>query len=113
MLVLRFFFFQAEDGIRDHCVTGVQTCALPICDDATLMRALLATKPRLNLRAHGETPIFYAARLKRLQTLELLIAAGADPTIQDDRGRDAVNIAKARRLPKPIIARLEQLRAGM
>ena len=23
-----FFFFQAEDGIRDHCVTGVQTCAL-------------------------------------------------------------------------------------
>src|SRR5436190_5133597 len=24
-----FFFFQAEDGIRDHCVTGVQTCALP------------------------------------------------------------------------------------
>src|SRR5260221_440645 len=25
-----FFFSQAEDGIRDHCVTGVQTCALPI-----------------------------------------------------------------------------------
>src|SRR5438034_287090 len=29
-LVDIFFFFQAEDGIRDHCVTGVQTCALPI-----------------------------------------------------------------------------------
>src|SRR5690349_22958253 len=27
-----FFFFQAEDGIRDLYVTGVQTCALPICD---------------------------------------------------------------------------------
>ena len=26
-----FFFFQAEDGIRDIGVTGVQTCALPIC----------------------------------------------------------------------------------
>src|SRR5947207_4725710 len=26
-----FFFFQAEAGIRAHCVTGVQTCALPIC----------------------------------------------------------------------------------
>src|SRR5437773_7972130 len=26
-----FFFFQAEDGIRDRDVTGVQTCALPIC----------------------------------------------------------------------------------
>src|SRR5437879_12235460 len=31
MLVLvLFFFFQAEDGIRDTSVTGVQTCALPI-----------------------------------------------------------------------------------
>src|ERR1022692_2546369 len=27
----RLFFFQAEDGIRDYKVTGVQTCALPIC----------------------------------------------------------------------------------
>src|SRR2546430_12752079 len=27
---LSFFFFQAEDGIRDLTVTGVQTCALPI-----------------------------------------------------------------------------------
>src|SRR6266566_5869912 len=36
-----FFFFQAEDGIRDYKVTGVQTCALPIsadvwCPDETL-----------------------------------------------------------------------------
>src|SRR5438034_1779131 len=29
-MLISFFFFQAEDGIRDHCVTGVQTCALPI-----------------------------------------------------------------------------------
>src|SRR5476649_2995508 len=29
-----FFFLQAEDGIRDHCVTGVQTCALPISTDS-------------------------------------------------------------------------------
>src|SRR5207248_6151761 len=28
--VVVFFFFQAEDGIRDRTVTGVQTCALPI-----------------------------------------------------------------------------------
>src|SRR5256885_8756915 len=28
--LLFFFFFQAEDGIRDYKVTGVQTCALPI-----------------------------------------------------------------------------------
>src|SRR5437868_7317721 len=30
MLLWAFFFFQAEDGIRDRNVTGVQTCALPI-----------------------------------------------------------------------------------
>src|SRR5256885_3584285 len=30
LCVLSFFFFQAEDGIRDYKVTGVQTCALPI-----------------------------------------------------------------------------------
>src|SRR5688500_20224489 len=29
-IMLYFFFFQAEDGIRDYKVTGVQTCALPI-----------------------------------------------------------------------------------
>src|SRR5437762_9420445 len=29
--IVFFFFFQAEDGIRDTSVTGVQTCALPIC----------------------------------------------------------------------------------
>src|SRR2546426_8528788 len=32
---MAFFFFQAEDGIRDYKVTGVQTCALPICGAAT------------------------------------------------------------------------------
>src|SRR5688500_19949740 len=37
-----FFFFQAEDGIRDYKVTGVQTCALPISD-----RAAPTTDPRL------------------------------------------------------------------
>src|SRR5436305_3107153 len=31
MVTYFFFFFQAEDGIRDADVTGVQTCALPIC----------------------------------------------------------------------------------
>src|SRR6266702_3394707 len=31
MGIFFFFFFQAEDGIRDCHVTGVQTCALPIC----------------------------------------------------------------------------------
>src|SRR5256885_2635175 len=37
-LRLKFFFFQAEDGIRDYKVTGVQTCALPICFGGQLPR---------------------------------------------------------------------------
>src|SRR5438105_15709060 len=35
-MLLFFFFFQAEDGIRDPLVTGVQTCALPISDGQAL-----------------------------------------------------------------------------
>src|SRR5207249_11189606 len=34
-----FFFFQAEDGIRDRNVTGVQTCALPIYSAQSIGRA--------------------------------------------------------------------------
>src|SRR5690606_40760088 len=37
-----FFFFQAEDGIRDFHVTGVQTCALPICASPANLQFLLA-----------------------------------------------------------------------
>src|SRR5256885_9251613 len=36
-----FFFFQAEDGIRDYKVTGVQTCALPIYRQHAVQHALL------------------------------------------------------------------------
>src|SRR5688572_31065428 len=39
------FFFQAEDGIRDLTVTGVQTCALPICVRLAGARAALAEPP--------------------------------------------------------------------
>src|SRR5256885_12444930 len=39
--VVFFFFFQAEDGIRDYKVTGVQTCALPISGGRMRHRAVL------------------------------------------------------------------------
>src|SRR5699024_11641053 len=44
------YFFQAEDGIRDRNVTGVQTCALPILFSIILVRSLtlvLGPIPRL------------------------------------------------------------------
>src|SRR5437762_13889672 len=40
------FFFQAEDGIRDTSVTGVQTCALPISDAIQIRRAGRVTRIR-------------------------------------------------------------------
>ena len=78
-------------------------------DDDLVCRALLKSRPELNLKAHGETPIFYAARLKRLATLALLIEAGADPSIPDSAGRDSVAIARERKLPEEIIEQLVSL----
>src|SRR5207244_6951167 len=39
-VVVWFFFFQAEDGIRDDLVTGVQTCALPISSQVARRRGI-------------------------------------------------------------------------
>src|SRR2546429_325707 len=45
-----FFFFQAEDGIRDVAVTGVQTCALPIYVGKRLVKS-----PKVHVRDSGLT----------------------------------------------------------
>src|SRR5207248_3675814 len=50
-----FFFFQAEDGIRDRTVTGVQTCALPISrhqleNSSQQTQGIRHRPPRLRLR---------------------------------------------------------------
>src|SRR2546422_2572713 len=47
-LFIFFFFFQAEDGIRDVAVTGVQTCALPIWKGHILLAELIGA---------GEIPV--------------------------------------------------------
>src|SRR5699024_12045785 len=45
LFVFLYFFFKAEDGIRDRNVTGVQTCALPIsCACACLGKGKLVSK---------------------------------------------------------------------
>src|SRR5215213_2799291 len=46
-MTVLFFFFQAEDGIRDWSVTGVQTCALPIFKDYENIVARLKGVPRV------------------------------------------------------------------
>src|SRR5205807_1545374 len=58
-----FFFFQAEDGIRDYKVTGVQTCALPILEvagagyiNARVNRAELAESLASDVKPRAEAP---------------------------------------------------------
>src|SRR2546426_2545011 len=58
-LLLFFFFFQAEDGIRDYKVTGVQTCALPI------------SRPHVLITVHKEHSMLRSLRLA------VLLGAGA------------------------------------
>src|SRR5699024_11366722 len=66
-----YFFFQAEDGIRDRNVTGVQTCALPISRRRSARlheRSLRRSSPR-DLRGGG-APRFSATRRSRTASRE-------------------------------------------
>src|SRR5699024_5431505 len=63
------FFFQAEDGIRDRNVTGVQTCALPILRRSSLARPLSSTAV-MGAGALSETPLHYGASLREQRLLE-------------------------------------------
>src|SRR3989475_12851542 len=73
-----FFFFQAEDGIRDLTVTGVQTCALPICirKGATLVGMLDPFQPAGLQRLADAGVTAYALeaapRTTRAQSMDVL-----------------------------------------
>src|SRR2546430_13565746 len=69
--VIVCFFFQAEDGIRDLTVTGVQTCALPISQrgdgaDMTFIAKPKVTPPSLPKNALGLTRRDYEGALSTL-----------------------------------------------
>src|SRR5215213_7566538 len=63
------FFFQAEDGIRDWSVTGVQTCALPIC------RKLFAGLGRDKLVE--DCPLAFPRPEDTAETLDVFATGGA------------------------------------
>src|SRR5260221_2105069 len=74
---LFFFFFQAEDGIRDHCVTGVQTCALPISRRRDERRQHVATRHADPLTAPASTRSLegqVAAEPRRPRVVALILA---------------------------------------
>src|SRR5260370_11910537 len=77
--LLFFFFFQAEDGIRDSSVTGVQTCALPISfiEAGALAVIVIAIMLWIALRHFGDVlltlvPLLVAGAV----TLELMVLLG-------------------------------------
>src|SRR5207247_6155051 len=72
------FFLQAEDGIRDALVTGVQTCALPICEHFNGARVLITGGAG-----------FIGSHLA-----EALVSLGASVVVIDDlSGGDRENLA--------------------
>src|SRR5260221_12346689 len=71
-----FFFFQAEDGIRDHCVTGVQTCALPIFLPHALSGNTVPVSRTTDCNAGlFQEPIYFAQRLEKIRMIPTIKAA--------------------------------------
>src|SRR5229473_1662194 len=86
-LLFLFFFFQAEDGIRDKLVTGVQTCALPI-----LWRGQLIEAAPLGSGPHFAMPPECVTATKPPHIIlihqESLVPPGHFPTLQYDHRVD-------------------------
>src|SRR5206468_6495524 len=74
------FFFQAEDGIRDLIVTGVQTCALPICSLPLPERETVRFKARFDLTPVAGRLIYvphdYAVQFRPKSTAEFRHRSG-------------------------------------
>src|SRR5437588_7865323 len=76
VLFVFFFFFQAEDGIRDHCMTGVQTCALPIFVQEALANLMM-----------NRTSFVIAHRLSTIRRADAIIVLECRPGGCRTRGR--------------------------
>src|SRR5919108_6125172 len=74
LYVMLFFFFQAEDGIRDDLVTGVQTCALPIFEGDV-------TDQRVGAHVAGHDAVVHLAA-----------QSGVPPSLKDPRRDCEVNV---------------------
>src|SRR5712692_8126166 len=102
-----FFFFQAEDGIRDGTVTGVQTCALPIssCSRAECMRAI-APAPETDrpVAAGGAAPAGGGVWTRSRNAGGGRYAPGWSPAASEQRTRAAWArrpLPRAPRRPRP------------
>src|SRR2546430_9022661 len=84
---VRSFFFQAEDGIRDLTVTGVQTCALPISTRAELDHYLAHGSSHRALREDSRLNHLHWATTRRdiPKTLRVLAADGRSELRSEER----------------------------
>src|SRR5206468_8573932 len=74
MLYLYFFFFQAEDGIRDLIVTRVQTCALPISEIAPTCAISLLVVHGLLIFLSSSVTAMTALSMPRLRSMGFMPA---------------------------------------
>src|SRR2546428_10816995 len=88
MQILLYFFFQAEDGIRDLIVTGVQTCALPISSWAAM--------PLPQSRTSGAPPV--SAGGSSTRTGRPTTSASSQPTRSSSApGSDRKSVGEGKR----------------
>src|SRR5437762_9723791 len=88
-----FFFFQAEDGIRDTSVTGVQTCALPICRLAHVQNRQRHDLPRVEREIEDRRVLALPPRIDRFRD-------GADPLLDVPAQDDLHKRSEERRVGK-------------
>src|SRR5258708_40134567 len=90
-----FFFFQAEDGIRDDLVTGVQTCALPISPPrealarrvADALRAEIASgRLKPGIRLSNEVALAKALDISRPTLREAIRVLGREGLLRIKHG---------------------------
>src|SRR2546422_261049 len=114
-----FFFFQAEDGIRDVAVTGVQTCALPILDMNPILlkpetddRSQVVVRGRaiasLDWRGYGRlAPTLWPVVVESLERLraahDLVVIEGAGNPAEINLGCDLANMRVAAVAGAPVL----------
>src|SRR2546426_49876 len=89
VLLRYFFFFQAEDGIRDYKVTGVQTCALPICTKAA---ASMNPAPPATKYRSGASPFWCAVVTSTAPARSAAAAAAANARYANMIGEHSMGI---------------------
>src|SRR5882762_10602144 len=95
-----FFFFQAEDGIRDSSVTGVQTCALPIftpdSQNTGAPRPPVARRQPVETVTHGDCLIDNYAWLRDKNNPEVIAYLNAENAYTDAALRDTEPLQEKR-----------------